>query len=938
MKMFVTNEDVLQLEGGLPTLEGDARLHGLVTLAWYVRQRDTRRAIALAAEADALLATSGLPESQRRGLRARLSLVHGEAKWLFADLEDARQLAEQAVHEFQLLDDRLGSSDAHFLLGSIVVSLGNPLRVASEMEAAASYAREAGDKVREELAEGGLAFNVAVKDVHGAALRWGERFFADRSDPDLALQVTVHEFLSQIAGLSGDFAKALTHGMRAYEAALATGQLRRAIHTAANVGDAFNSLNDHQEALVWMQRSHDLARPTGWPASIGLCLTQMAETLRRLGRLAPAQELLEEALFLLTPLVGSRNYLMALRYQGDLALDCGDFELALNSFQQLKQRADALSQVDFQIGSRRGLAHAMSERDLPEQALAIAQEALTLAQRSKDNFRQIDVLKVLAAIHARHTLPPPEDMSEPSAPLHYLQQALDVAAVIKGYTIPGSLLDAIADAHAALGDFKEAFVVGRLAIAARDKTHNQEASNRATAMQVSHQTERMRAEGEYHRQLAIAEAKRAEVLQQTSASLERLGAIGQEITANLDLVAVFQALNRHVHGLLHVTSFVIYLMDTDRQHLTSAFGVENGQPLPVNRISMSDPNSNSGRCVREQKEIMIEIDPGEKNPNLVPGTEATLSLLFAPLTISDRVLGVMTIQSSEQHAYGERERLIFRTLCAYGAIAVDNANAYRLLKETQAQLVAQEKLAALGSLVAGVAHELNTPIGNCLLVASTLAENTKILTAKLDGQGLKRSDLNAYCSDATTSSAILMRGLTSAATLVSSFKQVAVDRTSEQRRVFDLHQVMQEIIATLNLRIGQSGQVISLDVPPHIAMDSYPGSLGQVVTNLIDNALLHAFDDSKPGRMCLSARMAEPGFVRIEFRDNGVGIPQENLKRIFDPFFTTKLGQGGSGLGLNICYNIVTSILNGDISVQSELGTGSTFIVELPLKVQEKRG
>ncbi|HTD04595.1 MAG TPA: ATP-binding protein [Undibacterium sp.] len=935
--MFVTNEDVVQLEGTLPALQGAAYLSGLVTLAWHLRQRDTRRAVSLAAEADALLAKSALPEPQRRSLRARLSLVHGEAKWLFAELEDAQHLAEQAVQEFSLLGELVGSADAHFLLGSIVLSRGNPLRVASEMEAAAAYAREAGDKVREELAEGGLAFNVAVKDVHDAAVRWGDRFYADRPDLGLALQVSVHEFLSQIAGLSGDFAKALTHGMRAYEASLATGQIRRAIHTAANVGDAFNSLNDHQEALVWMQRSHDLARPTGWPASMGLCLTQMAETLRRLGRLAPAQELLEEALLLLTPLVGSRNYLMALRYRGDLALDCGDHELALSSFQQLKQRADALSQMDFQIGSRRGLAHALSEMDHAEEALETAREALTLAQRSKDNFRQIDVLKVLAAIHARHQLPPPEDMSEASAPLHYLQQALDVAAVIKGYTIPGTLLDAVADAHAALGDFKEAFVVGRLAIAARDKTHNQEASNRATAMQVSHQTERMRAEGEYHRQLAIAEAKRAEVLLQTSASLERLGAIGQEITANLDLAAVFQALNRHVHGLLHVTSFIIYLMDTDRRSVTSAFGVENGEPLPPNSISLADLNSNSARCVREQQEIMIEIDPGETNLNLVPGTEATLSLLFAPLTIADRVLGVMTIQSSKEHAYGERERLIFRTLCAYGAIAVDNANAYRLLKETQAQLVAQEKLAALGSLVAGVAHELNTPIGNCLLVASTLAENTKVLMSKLAGQGLKRSDLNAYCADAQTSSAILMRGLTSAATLVSSFKQVAVDRTSEQRRVFDLHQVMQEIIATLNLRIGHSGQSISLDIPPHIAMDSYPGSLGQVVTNLIDNALLHAFDNSKPGQMRLSARMAESGMVRIEFRDNGVGIPQENLKRIFDPFFTTKLGQGGSGLGLNICYNIVTSILNGDISVQSELGVGTSFIVELPLTVKEKR-
>ncbi len=279
MEMFITNEDVIQLEGTLAVSPEVERLPVLVTLAWHLRQRDTRKALLLAAEGDALLARSLLPEHLRHSMSARLLLVHGEAHWLFAELEDAQNLAEQAVHEFEVLGDVVGSADAHFLLGSILLSRGNPPRVVSEMEAAAACARQAGDIVREELAEGGLAFNAAVKDVHDAAARWGNRFYADRPGLNLALQVSVHEFLSQIAGLSGDFAKALTHGMQAYEAALATGQIRRAIHTAANVGDAFNSLNDHQEALVWMQRSHDLARPTGWHARAPLCAWRLCNTV-----------------------------------------------------------------------------------------------------------------------------------------------------------------------------------------------------------------------------------------------------------------------------------------------------------------------------------------------------------------------------------------------------------------------------------------------------------------------------------------------------------------------------------------------------------------------------------------------------------------------------------------------------------------------------------
>ncbi len=264
------------------------------------------------------------------------------------------------------------------------------------------------------------------------------------------------------------------------------------------------------------------------------------------------------------------------------------------------------------------------------------------------------------------------------------------------------------------------------------------------------------------------------------------------------------------------------------------------------------------------------------------------------------------------HAYGERERLIFRTLCAYGAIALDNASAYRQLQDAQAQLVSQEKLAALGSLMAGVAHELNTPIGNSLLIASTMQQKTEDVERLMNGPGLRRSDLAAYIDDASKASALVMRGLHSAADLVNSFKQVAVDRTTEQRRQFDLQQVSNEIIATVMNRIRSSGHRIETDIDFGIAMDSYPGPFGQVITNLINNALLHAFapapNDGGAGTGCMRLSATPDGArVQIVFADNGGGIAEQHLSRIFDPFFTTKLGQGGSGLGLSISYNIVTA-------------------------------
>jgi signal transduction histidine kinase len=272
------------------------------------------------------------------------------------------------------------------------------------------------------------------------------------------------------------------------------------------------------------------------------------------------------------------------------------------------------------------------------------------------------------------------------------------------------------------------------------------------------------------------------------------------------------------------------------------------------------------------------------------------------------------------------------TLAAYVGVALDNADAYRQLKDTQAQLAAHEKLASLGSLVAGVAHELNTPIGNSLLMASTLQEKTDTLAARFAQASLKKSDLEGWIAAASESSALIQRSLHAAAELVNSFKQVSVDQASTQRRRFDLAKACHEIAATIMNQVRRGGHALVLEVEPGIVMDSYPGPLGQVLINFVNNALLHAFE-GPGGTMVVAAALSGPDRVRIEFRDDGRGIPAEHLSRIFDPFFTTRMGQGGTGLGLNIAYNIVTTLLGGTIRVESgPEGKGTAFILDLPLR------
>lgn len=257
------------------------------------------------------------------------------------------------------------------------------------------------------------------------------------------------------------------------------------------------------------------------------------------------------------------------------------------------------------------------------------------------------------------------------------------------------------------------------------------------------------------------------------------------------------------------------------------------------------------------------------------------------------------------------------------------------LRQTQNQLVHSEKMAALGSLVAGVAHELNTPIGNGLTVASTLEHRVQAFQDRVAG-GLRRSELHAFLQDIQLASEIMVRNLGRAAALVSSFKQVAVDQTSSQRRSFDLQAVVSEILVTLNPALRKTACAVHTQIDAGITMDSYPGPLGQVLTNLINNAVLHGFEPEEQGKIEVLAWISDARHVVLEVRDSGRGIAADNIQRVFDPFFTTRLGQGGSGLGLHIVHNLVHSVLGGRIEVDTQPGQGACFRMSLPLQAPER--
>ena len=267
------------------------------------------------------------------------------------------------------------------------------------------------------------------------------------------------------------------------------------------------------------------------------------------------------------------------------------------------------------------------------------------------------------------------------------------------------------------------------------------------------------------------------------------------------------------------------------------------------------------------------------------------------------------------------------------ALAASNARLIETLQNLEGarhELVQSEKNAALGSLVSGVAHELNTPIGNAVLVGSTLQESIEQLQASL-GASLTKKSLTDYIDKTHLGTQILNQNLKRAANLITNFKQLSADQQSEQKRVFLLSDIVEETRLAMHPKLRQTAHQLKIQLDDTISLDSYPGPISQVIINLINNALLHAFDGIEQGHMLLESFAIDEDSIAIHFSDDGLGIPASTLHRIFEPFFTTKLGKGGSGLGMHLVYNIVTQQLGGKILVLSGKTTRGTRIeIQIP--------
>ena len=344
------------------------------------------------------------------------------------------------------------------------------------------------------------------------------------------------------------------------------------------------------------------------------------------------------------------------------------------------------------------------------------------------------------------------------------------------------------------------------------------------------------------------------------------------------------------------------------------------------RLLLAGPRASAGGSPRE----IIAALQGEGVGRRKDGTTFPMEVSLSEMMLAEQRLVTAVVRDITARKQADDE--LRRLNGSLAAQVEETQKAMDALREAQVQLVQTEKLASLGSTVAGVAHEINTPLGVSVTAASTLEAMLGEVRAAKGRNALTDAALADFFETAGEAVQMTVRNLRRAAELVNNFKEIAVDQTSDARRVFKVREYIDEVLSSLKPKFRNTRHELTLACPDDLQADTYPGALAQILTNFITNSLLHGFADGRAGHITIAVERLDPKMVLFTYGDDGTGIPASNLSRVFDPFFTTRRGSGGSGLGLHIVHNLVTQRLGGTIKVTSEPGLGARFEIRMPLK------
>jgi PAS domain S-box-containing protein len=436
-------------------------------------------------------------------------------------------------------------------------------------------------------------------------------------------------------------------------------------------------------------------------------------------------------------------------------------------------------------------------------------------------------------------------------------------------------------------------------------------------------------------------------------NIQLLSEIGKEVTSSLAIEKIIHTIHNQINQFMDAPIIGLGLHNLIKQSLDFV-GKENIKSDILRSTDLlKEKKKLSVVCFMQQKEIYIGDYEKQKtiyeHYKQITLESESQSLVYIPLTVKDKKIGVMTVQSLLKEAYTEYQINILKNIAVYAGIALENSNTVNQLEtqkeeiaqqkeelqltlnnleRTQDQLVESAKMAALGNLVAGIAHEINTPVGVGLVASSTLLRKSEEIIKALNSNTLTKEKLSKFLKSNLIASELIYNNLERTGELVKSFKQVSVDQSSEKKRTFNIRSYIDDVVRSLHPKLKNRNIEINIDCQSNLEIESFPGVFAQIFTNLIINSLTHAFTNEEKGLISLEINKIKKDLL-IEYSDNGKGIKQEDLPYIFDPFFTTNMTEG-SGLGMHIIYNLITQKLKGTIDCMSKPNEGVYFIIKVP--------
>jgi two-component system NtrC family sensor kinase len=430
--------------------------------------------------------------------------------------------------------------------------------------------------------------------------------------------------------------------------------------------------------------------------------------------------------------------------------------------------------------------------------------------------------------------------------------------------------------------------------------------------------------------------------------------IGQLSTAGGDITEFIRAVHRSLGRIMYAANFYVALSDREDDSVRFVYFVDEVDPTPdpEERVTLASPDQSPTAWVilNRRTLVMTAAEHNARGDGSSWGLGSTAEhWLGCPLLDRQhQALGAIVIQSySPEHRFSDEDQALFALLANHVSNALQGLQSMdRLeravhertalleqrnvaLQEAQSELVRQEKLASLGRLVAGVAHEINTPLGICVTATSHLVQELKLTREELAAGDMTAESLEQFFDIVDQSLRIMTTNTQRAAALVRSFKQVAVDQSSDDIRSFDLKKYLSEVLLSLQPKLKGRPVKVEVDCGPDINLESFPGAVSQVVTNMLMNSLVHGFEGDQAGVIVIKGAL-EGDTVVLDYSDNGAGMDAETLAKLFDPFFTTRRGSGGSGLGAHILYNLVTGALGGTVKVESAPGQGLQYHLRFP--------